>query len=170
MLQVQKLHQAGPSTRVPAWFLYGATDAQAAYNNLMPAALPGGIDPGFGQLGGLTLYSGIHKVSGGSYQITGSGSHARRPGRRSCGLDLTNGVVTYRGGQGVPRCILKNGALPKNVFLQVGSSVAIDEAGGGSMVGTKTVHSGVTFSAAGNATITTLDGRAPGACMLRLVW
>jgi hypothetical protein len=44
----------------------------------------------------------------------------------------------------------------------VGSSATIDAAGGGTMVGTIIAFAGVTFSTAGNAAITTLDGRALG--------
>ncbi|HQT91204.1 MAG TPA: ice-binding family protein, partial [Candidatus Kryptobacter bacterium] len=56
--------------------------------------------------------------------------------------------------------ILVNGAQAKNVFWQVGSAATINGAGGGTMVGTIISYSGVTFSTAGNVTLTTLNGRA----------
>jgi hypothetical protein len=57
---------------------------------------------------------------------------------------------------------LINGAQANNVFWQVGSSATINAAAGGTMVGTIIASAGVTFSTAGNATITTLNGRALG--------
>jgi hypothetical protein len=66
------------------------------------------------------------------------------------------------GAPGAPRSvILIGGAQAKNVFWQVSSLAAINGAGGGTMVGTIIAQTGgVTFSTPGNATITTLDGRA----------
>jgi hypothetical protein len=58
--------------------------------------------------------------------------------------------------------ILINGAQPKNVFWQVGSSATINAGGGGTMVGTIIAQAGVTFSTAGSVSITTLNGRAIG--------
>jgi hypothetical protein len=67
------------------------------------------------------------------------------------------------GAPGAPRSIiLINGAQAKNVFWYVGSSATINGAGGGTMVGTIIASAGVTFSTVGNATVTTLDGRALG--------
>jgi hypothetical protein len=67
------------------------------------------------------------------------------------------------GDPGTPRnVILINGAQAKNVYWQVGSSATINAAGGGTMVGTIIASAGVTFSTAGNVTITTLNGRALG--------
>jgi len=64
-------------------------------------------------------------------------------------------------GDTAPRnVILINGAQAKNVYWQVGSAATINGAGGGTMVGTIIAQSGVTFSTAGNAIITTLNGRA----------
>ena len=56
--------------------------------------------------------------------------------------------------------MLINGAQAKNVFWQVGSMATINPSGGGTMVGTMIASAGVTFSTAGNAAITTLNGRA----------
>jgi len=66
-------------------------------------------------------------------------------------------------GAAFPRnVILANGALPKNVFWQVGSAATINAAGGGTMVGTILAVAGVTISTAGNVDIATLNGRALG--------
>jgi hypothetical protein len=67
------------------------------------------------------------------------------------------------GAPGFPRSvILVNGAQPKNIFWQVGSAATINGAGGGTMVGTIIAPAGITFSTAGNAAITVLNGRAIG--------
>ena len=55
---------------------------------------------------------------------------------------------------------MKNGALAKNVFWYVGTAATINGAGGGVMVGTIIANAGVTFSTAGNAAQTVLNGRA----------
>jgi hypothetical protein len=58
--------------------------------------------------------------------------------------------------------ILVNGAKASNVYWQVGSAATLNGAGGGSMAGTIIASAGMTFSTAGNATVTTLNGRALG--------
>jgi len=55
--------------------------------------------------------------------------------------------------------ILTNGAQAKNVYWQVGSAATINDAGGGTMVGTIISQAGISVSTAGNAAITTIDGR-----------
>lgn len=139
-----------------------ATDAQAAYDNISPAQLPGGIDPGAGELGGLTLLPGVYKAAGGTFQITGSDLTLDAQGDPNavwvfqCASSLTVGDVA-------PRSItLSGGALAKNVYWYVGSAATINSAGGGTMVGTILADAGVTFSTAGNVTLTTLEGRAIG--------
>ena len=140
-----------------------ATDALAAYNNLAPASRPGGSDPGAGQLGALVLPPGIYKAAGGSFLLTGSDLTLDGQGN-------TNAIWVFQmassltvGDPGTPRSvILVNGAQAKNVFWQVGSAATINPAGGGTMVGTIIASAGVTFSTAGNAAITTLNGRALG--------
>ena len=64
------------------------------------------------------------------------------------------------GPTGAKSVIMINGGQPKNVFWHVGSAATINGAGGGVMVGTIIAYAGVTFSTAGNATQTILNGRA----------
>jgi hypothetical protein len=45
-----------------AFALQTLLDATTAYNNISPAAQPGGIDPAAGELGGLTLIPGVYKA------------------------------------------------------------------------------------------------------------
>lgn len=142
----------------------GIADAAAlatltAYNDMSPASRPGGMDPGAGQLGGLTLAPGIYKAAGGSFLLTGS--------------DLTldgqsdpNAVWLFQAQSGLtigapadPRnVILINGAKAKNVYWYVGSAARIEPRC--SMVGTIIANSGVTISTVGEAQKTFLNGRA----------
>ena len=138
-----------------------ASDALVAYNDL--AALPGGPDPGAGQLGGHTVTPGTYTSAGGSFTITGSDLTLDAQGNAGAIWVFQMATTLIVGAPAAPRSvILINGAQAKNVFWQVGSAATINGAGGGTMVGTIIAPAGVTFSTAGNATITTLDGRAVG--------
>ena len=138
-----------------------ASDALAAFNNL--AALPAGPDPGAGQLGGLTLTPGTYTATAASFTITGSDLTLDAQGNAGAIWVFQMATTLIVGAPAAPRSvILINGAQAKNVFWQVGSAATINGAGGGTMVGTIIAPAGVTFSTAGNAAITTLDGRAVG--------
>ena len=138
-----------------------ASDALAAFNNL--AALPAGPDPGAGQLGGLTLTPGTYTAAAASFTITGSDLTLDAQGNAGAIWVFQMATTLIVGAPAAPRSVmLINGAQAKNVFWQVGSAATINGAGGGTMVGTIIAPAGVTFSTAGNAAITTLDGRAVG--------
>jgi len=138
-----------------------ASDALAAYNDL--AGRPGGPDPGAGQLGGLTLAPGTYTAAGGAFLLTGSDLTLDGQGDANAIWVFQMACSLTVGAPGFPRSvILINGAQAKNVFWQVGSAATLNGAGGGTMVGTIIAPAGVTFSTAGNAAITTLDGRALG--------
>jgi len=140
-----------------------ATDALAAFNNLSPASRPGGSDPGAGQLGGLVLAPAVYQAAGGSFLITGSDLTLDAQGNTNAIWVFQMASTLTVGAPGAPRSIiLVNGAQAKNVFWQVGSAATINAAGGGTMVGTIIASAGVTVSTAGNAAITTLNGRALG--------
>jgi hypothetical protein len=134
-------------------------DAQTAYNTL--AAIPNGMDPGAGQLGGLTLAPNVYKSASGTFMLTGSDLTLDAQGNGNAVWVFQMASSLTVGGPGAPRnVILINGAQAKNVFWQVGSSATINGAGGGTMVGTIIASAGITFSTAGNVTLTTLNGRA----------
>ena len=138
-----------------------AADANTAYNNLSPASIPGGMDPGAGQLGGLVLAPGVYKSAGATFMITGSDLTLDAQGDSNAVWVFQMAASLTVGGPGAPRSVIMiNGAQPKNVFWYVGSSATINGAGGGTMVGTIIASSGVTFSTAGNVTLVTLNGRA----------
>jgi hypothetical protein len=136
-----------------------AADALIAFNTL--AGLPGGSDPGAGQLGGLVLAPGTYTSAAGTFLITGSDLTLDAQGDANAVWVFQMAASLTVGAAGAPRSvILVNGAQAKNVFWQVGSAATINGAGGGTMVGTIVAQAGVSFSTAGNVAITTLNGRA----------
>jgi len=141
----------------------GLIDANSAYISTSPAMMPGGTDPGAGELGGLTLTPGIYKSASGTFNISNGNLTLDAQGNPNAvwifqtAAGLTVGIAGPTGAKSV---LLINGALPKNVFWHVGSSATINGAGGGTMVGTIIANSGVTFSTAGNTVQTILNGRA----------
>ena len=136
-----------------------AADALTAFNNL--AAIPDGVDPGAGQLGGLTLYAGVYKSAAGPFLITGSDLTLDGQGNADAVWVFQMASALSVGGPAASRSvILTNGAQAKNVYWVVGSAATINGAGGGTMVGTIIARAGITFSTAGNLEITRLNGRA----------
>ncbi|MEO6230433.1 MAG: Ig-like domain-containing protein [Ferruginibacter sp.] len=141
----------------------GLADATILYNSISPASKPGGIDAGAGELGGLTLAPGIYKSASGTFKITNGDLTLDAKGDANAvwvfqtAAGLTVGVAGPAGARSVK---MINGALPKNVFWYVGSAATINAAGGGIMSGTIISSAGITFSTAGNAVQTVLNGRA----------
>lgn len=141
----------------------GLADANAAYLSISPASKPGGTDPGAGELGGLTLAPGIYKSASGTFNITNGNLTLDAQGNPNAqwifqtAAGLTVGIAGPTGARSV---IMINGGKPKNVFWYVGSAATINAAGGGIMSGTIIASAGVTFSTAGNAVQTVLNGRA----------
>ncbi|KAI9451716.1 hypothetical protein F5148DRAFT_986404 [Russula earlei] len=138
-------------------------DATTAYNSISPASKQGGTDPGAGELGGLTLAPAVYKSAGGTFKITNGNLTLDGKGDPNAvwifqaASSLTVGTAGPAGARSI---ILINGAQAKNVFWYVGSSATINGAGGGIMAGTIIASAGVTFSTAGNAVQTVLNGRA----------
>ncbi|MBY0482675.1 MAG: Ig-like domain-containing protein [Chitinophagaceae bacterium] len=141
----------------------GLNDATTAFNSISPASKPGGTDPGAGELGGLTLAPGIYKSASGTFKITNGNLTLDAMGDPNAywifqtASGLTVGIA---GPSGAKSVLMINGGLPKNVYWYVGSAATINGAGGGVMVGTILASAGVTFSTAGNAVQTVLNGRA----------
>jgi hypothetical protein len=142
--------------------------AQSAFDNLSPAALPGGIDVSSlggaaGQLGNRTLAPGIYKSAPGTFAIQGGDLTLDAGGNPNAVWVFQMATSLTVGGPGAafPQSVLLiNGAQAKNVFWQVGSSATINAAGGGTMVGTIISSAATTFSTAGNVAVVTLEGRA----------
>jgi hypothetical protein len=141
----------------------GLLDATTLYNSISPASKPGGTDPGAGELGGLTLPPGTYKSASGTFKITNGNLTLDAMGDPNAvwifqtAAGLTVGIAGPTGAKSV---IMINQAAPKNVFWYVGSAATINAAGGGTMVGNIISSAGVTFSTAGNAVQTVLNGRA----------
>lgn len=142
----------------------GLIDANAAYNSISPASKPGGIDPGAGELGSLTLAPGIYKAASGTFKITNGDLTLDAQGDpNAVWIFQTAAALTV--GDSAPSSVkLIGGALPKNVYWYVGSTAVINYAGGGVMVGTIIANSGVTLSSPANNTNvvlqTVLNGKA----------
>jgi hypothetical protein len=136
-------------------------DAEEAY--LEMAGLPGGPDPGAGNLATLVLAPGVYTSTSGSFMIQGGDLTLDAQGDANATWVFQMASTLTVGGPGAAApqsIILVNGALAKNVFWQVGTAATINAAGGGTMAGTIIAQDGVSFSTAGNTDITTLNGRA----------
>ena len=138
-------------------------DATNAYLSISPAVMTGGIDPGAGELGGLTLAPGVYKAASGTFNISNGNLTLDAMGDPNAvwvfqtAAGLTVGIAGTAGARSV---ILINGGQAKNVFWYVGSAAIINSAGGGVMTGTILSSSGVTLSTSGNTVQTVLNGRA----------
>ena len=144
-----------------------ALAAQTAYNNLSPAALPGGIDVstlggGAGQLGNRTLAPGVYKSAPGSFAIQSGDLVLDGRGDPNAVWVFQMATTLLVGGPGAAfpqSVILVNGAQAKNVFGQVGSHATINAGGGGALVGTVLASSGISTSTAGNVDVVKVNGR-----------
>lgn len=161
-----RIHTAPPPPGSAASFAIatqGLADANAAYLAISPASRPGGMDPGAGELGNLTLAPGVYKSAGGTFKITNGNLILDAQGDPNAvwifqaPTSLTVGVAGPAGARSVT---LINGGQAKNVYWYVGTAATINGAGGGIMSGTIISSAGVTFSTAGNAVQTVLNGRA----------
>ena len=136
-------------------------DASVAYNAL--AAMPGGPNPGAGNLANLVLAPGVYTAASGTFRIQGGNLTLDAQGNANAVWVFQMPTSLTVGGPGAAfpsSIILTNGAQAKNVFWQVGSNAIINAGGGGTMVGTIISQAGVVFSTAGAASILTLNGRA----------
>ena len=135
-------------------------DALAAYNALV--AMPGGPDPGAGNLANKTLAPGVYTAAAGSFMIQGGDLTLDAQGNANAVWVFQMATSLTVGGPGAAfpsSIILANGAQAKNVFWQVGSAATINAAGGGTMVGTIISQAGAAISTPGNVTLVTLNGR-----------
>jgi hypothetical protein len=135
-------------------------DALAAYNALV--AMPGGPDPGAGNLANKTLAPGVYTSAAGSFMIQGGNLTLDAQGNANAVWVFQMATTLTVGGPGAAApssIILSNGAQAKNVYWQVGSAATINAAGGGTMVGTIISQSGAAISTPGNVALVTLNGR-----------
>jgi hypothetical protein len=135
-------------------------DAQAAYNALV--AMPGGPDPGAGNLANKTLAPGVYTSAAGTFKIEGGNLTLDAQGNANAVwvFQMASSLTVGGPGGAFPSSIiLANGAQAKNVFWQVGSAATVNAGGGGTMAGTVISQSGAAISTAGNATVVTINGR-----------
>lgn len=161
-----RIHTAPPPPGSAASFQIATAGLLAAnntYNSISPANRPGGTDPGAGELGGLTLPPGVYKSASGTFNISTANLTLDAMGNPNAewifqtAAGLTVGVA---GPSGAKSVLLINGGQAKNVYWYVGSAATINGAGGGVMTGNIISSAGITFSTAGNAVQTILNGRA----------
>jgi hypothetical protein len=135
-------------------------DALAAYNALV--AMPGGPDPGAGNLANKTLAPGVYTAAAGSFMIQGGNLTLDAQGDANAVWVFQMATTLTVGGPGAAfpsSIIMANGAQAKNVFWQVGSAATINAAGGGTFFGTVIAQSGAAISTPGNVTLVTIEGR-----------
>jgi hypothetical protein len=135
-------------------------DALAAYNALV--AMPGGPDPGAGNLANKTLAPGVYTAAAGSFMIQGGNLTLDAQGDANAVWVFQMATSLTVGGPGAAApasIIMANGAKAKNVFWQVGSAATINAAGGGTFYGTVIAQSGAAISTPGNVNLVTVNGR-----------
>lgn len=135
-------------------------DALIAYNQLV--AMPGGPDPGAGNLANLTLAPGVYTAGAGSFMIQGGNLTLDAQGDANAVWVFQMATTLTVGGPGAgfpSSIVMANGAQAKNVFWQVGTAATINAAGGGTMVGTIIVQAGAAISTPGNVALVTIEGR-----------
>ena len=132
-------------------------EAQTAYTTLQ--TLPPGISLSTNELGNRTLAPGTY-TSASFYDITAGPLTLDAQGDPNATWIFQMGTyLTVGTPSATESIVLIGGAQAKNVFWQVGSAATINGAGGGTIVGTILAQAGVSVSTAGNAAITTIDGR-----------
>ena len=133
------------------------SEAQTAYDTLKN--MPPGTTLATDELGNRTLAPGTY-TSATFYDITAGPLTLDAQGDPNAVWVFQMGTfLTVGTPSATESIVLINGAQAKNVYWQVGSAATINGAGGGTMVGTIISQAGITVSTAGNAAITTIDGR-----------
>jgi hypothetical protein len=141
-------------------------EAQTAYLALQsttassnPGSAPQGTTLVPTELGGETLYPGVY-YSATTINLTSGNLTLDAQGDPNATWVFQVGSALTVGEAGNPRSIiLANGAKPGNIFWAVGSGATINGAGGGTFEGTIISNAGISVSTAGNAEITTINGR-----------
>jgi hypothetical protein len=134
-----------------------ALESQTAYTTLKN--LPPGMTLATNELGNLVLAPGTY-TSSSFYDITTGDLTLDAKGDPNAYWIFQMGTYLTVGEAASSRnVLLVNGAKASHVFWQIGSAATINAAGGGTMVGTIIAQAGISVSTAGNAAVTTIDGR-----------
>ena len=147
---IYTIDATGPtgSTVAPGLVSTAKVDLVTAYNDAMGRTTPDFVDPGSGNIGGMTLVPGLYKFTS-TAMITGS-NVVLTGGATDVWIFQVGTALTV--GSGV-QVILTGGAQARNIYWQVGSSATL---------GTSAVFEGTILA---NVSITmdtssTLEGRA----------
>lgn len=181
---------APPGSVAGAIVTQAKIDAQKAFDDISPAALPGGVDVsslaqcpscggiggGADELAGRTLPAGVYLSTTGTYDIGGvsrpsadlvldaqGDANAVWVFQTAAGTGTLNVGLIGPATPAVPISVkLINGAQSKNVFWYVPAGAVINT--GANMVGTMLADAAITMSTTGGspptATLTTINGRA----------
>lgn len=132
------------------------SEAQTAYITLKGLPSTGTLAA---ELGGTTIYPGVY-TNASTVGITSGDLTLDAQGDPNAYWVFQVGSSLTVGKAGFPRnVILAHGAKASNIYWAVGTSTTINGAGGGTMVGTIISGAGISVSTAGNATVTTINGR-----------
>jgi hypothetical protein len=132
------------------------SEAQTAYTTLKGLPSTGVLAA---ELGGTTIYPGVY-TNASTVGITNGDLTLDAQGNPNAYWVFQVGSSLTVGEAGMPRnVILAHGAKANNVFWAVGTSGTINAAGGGTMAGTIIAGAGISVSTAGNAAVTTINGR-----------
>jgi hypothetical protein len=132
------------------------SEAQTAYTTLQGAHSTGVLAA---ELGGTTIHPGVY-TNASTVGITSGNLTLDAQGDPNATWVFQIGSSLTVGQAGMPRSvILAGGAKASNVFWVVGTSATINGAGGGTMDGTIIAAAGISVSTAGNAAVTTINGR-----------
>ncbi|TDD98430.1 Ig-like domain-containing protein [Flavobacterium cellulosilyticum] len=148
--------------------LAGLNAARALYLSISPAQMPNlgvapFVNPGAGELGGLSLAPGVYTASS-SFKITNGNLTLNAQGDPNAKWYFQAPSTLTVGDSAPSSVVFLNGVgNPNNVYWYVGTAAVINYAGGGVMVGNIIANSGVTLSSPANSTnplLTVLNGRA----------
>jgi hypothetical protein len=132
------------------------SEAQTAYTTLQGLPSTGVLAA---ELGGTTIHPGVY-TNASTVGITNGNLTLDAQGNPNAYWVFQIGSSLTVGEAGAPRSvILAGGAKASNVFWAVGTSATINGAGGGTMDGTIIAGAGISVSTAGNAAVTTINGR-----------
>ncbi len=131
-------------------------ESQTAYNTLQ--GLPsGGVLAA--EVGGTTIYPGVY-TNASSVGITNGDLTLDAQGDPNATWVFQIGSTLTVGLAATPRnVILKNGAKPGNIYWAVATNVYLEPSGGGTFDGSIIASGFIHVSTAGNAAITTVNGR-----------
>jgi hypothetical protein len=132
---------------------------QSGTASVAPGNAPQGTTLANTELGGTTLYPGVY-YSATTVGITSGDLTLDAQGDPTATWVFQVGSALTVGEAGNPRnIILAHGAKASNIFWVCGSAATINGAGGGTFEGTVIAGAGISVSTAGNAAITTINGR-----------